>query len=77
MQGHQEAQVQLGSSYFTGKGVEQDYTESYAWQIIAKANGSQRDIFLTSPLVKLKAELRAKELHEQIQANIAERDQAN
>ena len=89
-QGQARAQVNLGVAYYDGTGVEQDFTEAYAWFIIAQATGAEteeeneerRDLTnrieseLTPAQIK-RGQQRAKELYEQIQANIAERDQAN
>ncbi|MCY4224299.1 MAG: tetratricopeptide repeat protein [Bacteroidetes bacterium] len=89
-QGDAEAQLMLGLAYENGWGVEQDFTEAYAWFIITQATGGEteegnediRDFTsrieseLTPAQIK-RGQQRAKELHEQIQANIAKRDQAN
>ncbi len=88
-QGHAGAQYRLGAAYSDGKGVEEDWTEAYAWAIIAQATGGETEGNETlreftniiesglSPTEIERGQQRAKELHEQIQANIAERDQAN
>jgi len=90
-QGHPEAQYLLGAAYWGGEGVNQDSTEAYAWIIIAQATGGEteeetermRDLTnlieneLLIPAQLEEAQQRASELHEQIQANIAKRDQAN
>ncbi|MFH6564219.1 tetratricopeptide repeat protein, partial [Aeromonas caviae] len=38
-QGNADAQLQLGGMYFNGRGVAQDYKQSYAWFSSAVANG--------------------------------------
>ncbi|MCY3999351.1 MAG: tetratricopeptide repeat protein [Bacteroidetes bacterium] len=89
-QGHAKAQIALGLAYARGTGVEQDFTEAYAWAIIAQAtggeteeqtedmreltNGIQNEL---TPAQIERGQQRAKELYEQIQAYIAQRDQAN
>ncbi|MCY4232592.1 MAG: tetratricopeptide repeat protein [Bacteroidetes bacterium] len=85
MQGHPAAQVELGLAYALGRGVDQDDQEAYAWMILVKATGELnqegvehldgfleflRDNYLT-PDQLAKAQQRASELHEQIQANTA------
>jgi len=85
MQGDRWAQLLLGLAYAEGEGV-QDLTQAYAWAIIAQATGGETETFRnTTNFIKSKltraqitqGQQRAEELHEQIQANIAERDQAN
>jgi len=83
MQGDRRAQLYLGLAYYEGEGV-QDLTQAYAWAIIAQATGGETERnttnFIKSKLTRAQitqGQQRAKKLHEQIQANIAERDQAN
>jgi len=91
MQGHAEAQVLLGTAYMNGKGVQKNYIEAYAWITIVKATGgltrletrvievgiSELESRLLMPTQITQGQQRAKELQKEIQANIAERDQAN
>ncbi|MCY4224296.1 MAG: tetratricopeptide repeat protein [Bacteroidetes bacterium] len=86
MLGHPDAQFALSGAYL---GEDRDITDAYAWLIIAKANGAlytrSRQIGFDgfeeyhhlTPTQITQAKIRAKELQKQIQANIAERDQAN
>lgn len=37
--GHADAQFELGKLYRDGKGVPKDEVKSYAWLLVAKANG--------------------------------------
>jgi len=89
-QGHALAQTRLGLAYASGSGVEEDWTQAYAWAIIAQATGGETEketeairkatnLFESelTPAQITQGQQRAKELHKQIQANIAERDQAN
>ena len=90
MQRHARAQCAVGFAYANGWGVPENFTEAYAWYILAKATGElteeetetlEEDITdlrneLTSTQIT-QAQQRATELHEQIQANIAQKDQAN
>ena len=40
-QGNALAQVLLGGMYAKGQGVPENYVESYAWYLLAKANGDE------------------------------------
>jgi len=93
MQGHPDAQAEIGLYYNEGIGydyqkdrtIQRNPVEAYAWILLAREGGSElastgsgfyveEDL---TPAEKAQAQQRAKELHEQIQANIAKRDQAN
>ena len=49
-QGVETAQFVLGVLYFKGEGVPKNYVESYAWLLLAKANGDKKAIEAVSNL---------------------------
>ncbi len=72
-----EAQSQIGSFYYFGKGVIQDYIEAYAWTSLSSVNGDEtskknRDLIAKelSPEGLEKGQARAKELYDQINKEI-------
>ena len=46
-QGHSVAQFNLGASYFTGRGVPQDYVEAHKWRNLAafRADAENQKLF--------------------------------
>ena len=73
-QGNALAQFNLGGMYFRGEGVPKNDIESYAWFLLAKANGNERASEMISDLEKRltaeqieKGQARAAELHRLIE----------
>ena len=78
-QGHADAQYWLGGMYFEGEGVPKNFIESYAWFLLAKANGAEKASQMISLLEKHltaeqmeKGQARAAELRRLIEQKSAE-----
>ena len=78
-QGDAESQFNLGDMYNTGWGVPKNFIESYAWYLLAKANGQEKASEMVPILEKrLTAEQKKKgkagaaELHRLIERKSAE-----
>ncbi len=78
-QGYATAQYWLGGMYFEGEGVPKNFIESYAWFLLAKANGAEEASQMISLLEKHltaeqveKGQARAEELQRLIEQKSAE-----
>ena len=74
------AQYELGKAYFNGEGVEQDYSEAFAWGHLASryyvdAGELIADLHMElDPKQYKKAKARAAELKKEVEAKLAEND---